>query len=197
MNIKRLFSYQQKNYLKKILRLEGVKNSDIIPYIKKALHSDIISVLDIGCGRLWENNPKSEDILFSLFDELRYEITGIDIFNECIAWRKKNGPRGKYLIMDARNLKNLPEKFDVVIAHHILEHFPKHESIALLNLIEKKALKQIIIGTPIGYTETEYAVKLHRNKHERHLCAWYPKEFKKRGYNVLKLKNVLLAIKNV
>lgn len=195
--IKKIIPASVKNAAKKLLGRDEAKNSDIIPYIRKNIKNDIITILDVGCGRLWDNNPKSEDILFSLFDSPQYKITGIDIFEDCISWRKKNGPAGEYLTMDAKNLKDLPSQFDVVIAHHILEHFPKDESVKLLELIEKKAGKQVIIGTPIGFTNTEYAVKLHNNENERHLCAWYPEEFEKRGYDVFKIKNVLLAVKNV
>ena len=195
--LKKHTPYFLKRFIKTLLGRQEIRNSDIIPFIKNNLIKNIVTVLDVGCGRLWDNNPKNEDILFSLFDSPRYKITGIDIFEDCILWRKKNGPIGDYLVMDARNLKDLQGQFDVVIAHHVLEHFFKEESISLLNLIEKKTLKQIVIGTPIGFTNTEYAVKLHNNENERHLCAWYPEEFEKRGYNVFKIKNVLLAVKNV
>ncbi len=197
-NIKKLMPAPIKRGIKKILGIEdSVRNSDIIPFIRKALRSDVVTVLDVGCGRLWEENLEKEDILFSVFSDSRFKITGIDIFEECIAWRKKHGPNGEYIVMDAKNLDKLPGQFDVVIAHRILENFPKDEGISLLDLIEKKALKQIVIGTPIGFTNTEYAVKLHNNENERHLCAWYPEEFEKREYDVFKIKNALLAVKNV
>jgi len=156
-----------------------------------------VTVLDVGCGKLWEGNSKSEDILFSLFADLRYKITGIDIFEECISWRKENGPPGVYLTMDAKKLRDLSGKFDLVIAHHILEHMNKEESQNLLEEMERKALKQVIIGAPIGFTNTEYAVTSHRNPYERHFCAWFPEEFERRGYQVYKIKNVFLAFKNV
>lgn len=161
------------------------------------MHGDIVTVLDVGCGKLWDNNPKSEDILFSCFDNQKYKITGIDIFSECIDWRKKNGPPGVYLTMDAKKLRDFAGKFDLVIAHHILEHMNKEESQNLLEEIERKALKQIIIGAPIGFTNTEYAVTLHRNPYERHFCGWFSEEFERRGYRVYKIKNVFLAFKNV
>ena len=195
--IKQIIPAPFKKIIKKILGREDVRNSDIIPYIKKSLRDDIVTVLDVGCGKLWEGNSKSEDILFSLFADLRYKITGIDIFEECISWRKENGPPGVYLTMDAKKLRDLSGKFDLVIAHHILEHMNKEESQNLLEEMERKALKQVIIGAPIGFTNTEYAVTSHRNPYERHFCAWFPEEFERRGYQVYKIKNVFLAFKNV
>lgn len=73
--------------------------------------------------------------------------------------------------MDARNLQNLQNSFDLIIAHHVLEHMDKKESKKVLQEIEKKAKKQIIIGAPIGFTDTDYAVTLHNNPYEHHLCA--------------------------
>lgn len=51
-------------------------------------------MFDIGCGKLWDNNPINEDILFSCFDNPKYKITGIDIFPQCIEWRKKRAEKG-------------------------------------------------------------------------------------------------------
>ncbi len=99
--------------------------------------------------------------------------------------------------MDARKLNLLTKRFDLVLAHHVIEHFPKEEGLILLNNIEKLAIKQIIIGTPIGFVDTEYAVALHNNEHERHLSGWKPRFFEKRGYKIYQDPNVFLAIKNI
>jgi len=194
--------YKILKFIKKILRNEkskkdSAKNSDVIPIILSNIRKDIVTVLDIGCGKLWDNNPRGEDILFSCFDNPKYKITGIDIFPECIDYRKRYGPRGDYLVMDVRSLQDLPNKFDLIIAHHVLEHMDKKESREILKEIEKKAKKQIIIGAPIGFTNTEYAVSLHNNPFELHRCGWKPEEFKQRGYSIHIIKNVFLAFKNV
>ena len=71
-------------------------------------------------------------------------------------------------------------------------------SVAVLEKIEKKAKKIILIGSPIGYVDTEYAVGLHHNNvYERHLSGWYPNEFIKRGYMVVNDPNIFLAFKKL
>ncbi|MBI3638559.1 hypothetical protein HY227_02340 [Candidatus Wolfebacteria bacterium] len=92
--IKKILPRSVKNLLKNNLGLGSARNSDVIPYIIKNLRPDIEAVLDVGCGKLWEGNDKKEDILFSVFGDSRYGITGLDISKECIDWRKKNGPNG-------------------------------------------------------------------------------------------------------
>lgn len=99
--------------------------------------------------------------------------------------------------MDVRNIQDLPNKFDLIIAHHVLEHMGKKESEEILQEIEKKAIKQVIIGAPIGFTNTEYAVSLHNNPFELHQCGWKPEEFEQRGYSIHIIKNVFLAFKDV
>jgi 2-polyprenyl-3-methyl-5-hydroxy-6-metoxy-1,4-benzoquinol methylase len=194
--VKKYIPNSIKTGIKNVLGMGLAKNSDVIPYIRKYLRDDIVTILDVGCGKIWEGNDKGEDILFSLFNDPRYKITGIDISNECINWRKINGPKGKYLVMDALDIDSLEDDFDLIIIHHVLEHFNKEESKALLGKIEDKAKKQIIVGTPIGFTNTEYGVLLHHNDRERHLCGWYPNEFEIRRFTVKKIKNALLAVKN-
>lgn len=66
--------YKILKFLKKILRNEKSKqdiarNSDVIPIILSNTRKDIVTVLDIGCGKLWDNNPRGEDILFSCFND--------------------------------------------------------------------------------------------------------------------------------
>jgi predicted SAM-dependent methyltransferase len=96
--------------------------------------------------------------------------------------------------MDAKEVKTLG-KFDVVICNHVIEHLEKNEGIKLLNDLESIG-KTIIIGTPVGYVDTEYNVKLHNNEFERHQCGWMPDEFKNKGYMIKIIKNSFMAIKN-
>ena len=162
------------------------RNSDFIPYIQACLRPDIVTVLDIGCGKLWDGNPPSEDYLLSVFSSPKFRVTGIDVFPECIEWRKKNGPLGEYICMDALEARSrLGRRFDLVIAHHVIEHFDKETSRKFVEDIESLALKQVIIGAPVGFTNTDYAVKLHGNEYERHKCGWIPEEFIAVGYSVV------------
>jgi len=161
------------------------RNSDFIPYIKSCQKADITTVLDIGCGKLWDNNPPSEDYLLSVFSSRDFKVTGIDIFQECIEWRRENGPHGKYFLMDALDAHSKLDRFDLVICHHVLEHFDKDTSRKLIEDIESLAIKQVIIGAPIGFTNTDYAVGLHGNEYERHKCGWTPDDFVDMGYSIV------------
>ena len=161
------------------------RNSDFIPYIQKCLRPEISTVLDIGCGKLWDGNPPTEDYLLSVFSSPRVRVTGIDIFPECIEWRKENGLPGEYICMDALSATKLGRKFDLVICHHVIEHFDKEVSRQFVREIENLATKQIIIGAPVGFTNTDYAVSLHGNENERHRCGWTPDEFISLGFNLV------------
>ncbi len=172
----------------------------IIPTIKRELRKDVITVLDVGCGKIWEDNPQSasEDLLLSCFGNKRYQVTGLDISEDCIASRKKLGkPKGEFFVMDARKLNSLTQRYDLVLAHHVIEHVTKEEGLTLLKNIEKLAIKQIIIGSPIGFVNTDYAVALHNNEYERHHSGWKPEFFEKRGYKIYKDANIFLAIKTI
>jgi SAM-dependent methyltransferase len=170
---------------RKIMPLVSPRNSDFIPHIRLCLRSDIATVLDIGCGKLWDGNPPSEDYLLTIFSSPKFCVTGIDIFPDCIDWRKENGPPGEYICMDALEACNLGRRFDLVICHHVIEHFDKETSRRLVANIESLATKQIIIDAPVGFTNTDYAVKLHGNEYERHKCGWTPDEFMAEGYSVV------------
>jgi hypothetical protein len=162
------------------------RNSDFIPYIQSCLRHDISTVLDIGCGKLWDGNPPSEDYLLTIFSSPKFHVTGIDIFSECVEWRRQNGPPGEYILMDALDAqKKLGRRFDLVICHHVIEHFDKETSLQFVKDIEKLATKQIIVGAPVGFTNTEYAVVLHGNEYERHKCGWTTDEFSALGYDLI------------
>lgn len=167
------------------------KNSDNIPHIRSLIPPDAHSILDVGCGMLYDGNPLSEDILHEVCRGRggRYEVTGIDAFPKCARWRDKNGPPGDYLVMDARDVRTLGRRFDVVICHHVIEHLPTDAGRRLLADLEGMFDRLLVVATPTGFVDTEYNVKLHRNELERHLCGWEPGKFRRRGYDVLEIKN--------
>ncbi len=180
---------------KKIFGNPSATAKDSIKYIRKKIPLNACTILDVGCGKLNDGNPRSEDILLTLFNDKKFQVTGIDGFSENIEWRKKIGPKGDYKLMDVRDIGKLNQKFDIVIAHHIIEHLQKDESMKLLETLEKMCTQLLIIGTPIGFVNTEYNVELHQNPLELHRCGWLPKEFEDRGYETIKIKNAFLAFK--
>lgn len=173
----------------------SARNSDIIPYIKSLIRLGVKTVLDLGCGQLYDGNTGEEDILISCFDSSDYEVLGIDLCPGCVSWRKANMKNGEYMVLDVREIRKL-EPRDLVLAHHVIEHLSKGDGYRLIFDMILKAKKQIIVGAPIGYTNTEYAVKLHNNEFERHISGWFPYEFRQLGFNVIEVKNVFVAEKH-
>ena len=187
--------------IEKLGRAHGLlpfpRNSDFIPAIRSCLKSNIVTVLDVGCGRLWESDPASDDYLLTLFSSPLFHVTGVDILPECVRWRQENGPPGEYVCMDALNIGKLDRKFDLVILHHVIEHFGKELARTLVLLAESLALEQVVVGAPIGFTDTAYAVSLHNNPYELHRSGWLPSEFVAMGYKVVYVfAGAFLAVKN-
>lgn len=172
---------------------DTARNSDNIPHIRALIPPDARSILDVGCGMMHGDDPLTEDILHEVCRGGRYEVTGIDAFPECVRWRERIGPPGDYRVMDARDVRTLGRRFDVVICHHVIEHLSKDDGRRLLDALEGMYDRLLVVATPIGFVDTEYNVRLHRNELERHLCGWEPGEFRRMGYDVLEIKNQFIA----
>lgn len=134
------------------------------------------SILDIGCGqgfpmKMIKNRMKVK------------KSVGVDLFRPYIEIGKKIKIHDQYIISDVRKLKFANRSFDVVLALQILEHLSKEDAWKLLDKIEKIAKKQIIISTPIGRM---YHPPVDNNKLQLHKSAFYPEEFEKRGYKIIK-----------
>lgn len=134
------------------------------------------SILDIGCGqgfpmKVIKNRMKVK------------KSVGVDLFKPYIEIGKKSKIHDQYVISDVRKIKFADKSFDVVLALQILEHLNKADAWKLLDKIEKVAKKQIIIATPIGKM---YHPPVDGNKLQLHKSAFYPEEFKKRGYNIIR-----------
>ena len=163
-------------------------NSDFFPFMKEALRPDVATVLDLGCGRLWEEFPTKEDYLLSVFSEAKFKVTGVDASEHCVEWRRKNGPHGTYLAKDVcEAARSIQQPFDLVIAHHVIEHLEKTKGLQLLEDIERIAARQVIIGSPVGFSNNQTSVDRRQNEFERHLSGWLPEEFVERGYRVLRI----------
>lgn len=171
------------------------RNGDNIPHIKGLVPPGAKSILDVGCGMLHDGNPPTEDILHALCIGKDYVVTGIDLSPECVRWRKNNGPHGEYMVMDARDVHTLRKRFDIVILHHVIEHLPKDDGRILLDTLEGMYGDLLVVATPTGFVDTEYNVRLHGNKLERHVSGWEIAEFRDRGYYIRQIKNQFLAFK--
>lgn len=75
-------------------------------------------ILDLGCG-------SGRAVKF--FFKEGFDVVGIDFSEEMLNLAKKNIPKGKFLLMDMRDLNFLKESFDAVWSHFSILHIPKKD----------------------------------------------------------------------
>ena len=120
--------------------------SGTLTHVSKWLPNDrTVPILDIGCG--------SGKLLF-MFQGLGYEnLTGVDLSPEQIQHARLHIDQALIVQGDVRDfLKDSIEKYGLICALDVIEHFRKEEIIPLLELIYE-ALKpggSLIIQTPNG-----------------------------------------------
>jgi len=135
------------------------------------------SILDIGCGQ----GLPMQLIKIRMRPK---ETVGVDIFKPYIEEAESKKIHDRYLIVDIRKKLPFKEKsFDVVIALQVLEHLDKKDAIDLLNKMEKIAKRQVIVATPIGHMKHP---EVDNNPYQVHKSEFYPQDFQKRGYKILK-----------
>lgn len=141
------------------------------------------SILDVACGlglpmQMIKMRMKVE------------RSVGVDIFEPYLKECKRRKIHTEYLKLDIRKLPFKNKSFDVVISLQVLEHLQKKEAWKVLDKMEKIAEKQVIVAMPIGEM---YHPAVDGNKHQLHCSAFYPEEFTKRGYKIIRMgrKNIL------
>lgn len=135
------------------------------------------SILDVGCG---QGLPMQ---MINRRMKVKRSV-GIDIYEPYLEELRRKRIHSEYIKMDIKNLKFKDKSFDVVIGLQVLEHLHKKDSWKVLKKMEKIAKKQIIVAMPIGKT---YHPAVDGNKHQLHLCGFYPAEFTKKGYKVIRM----------
>lgn len=134
------------------------------------------SVLDLGCG---QGKPMA---MIKFWRKIKYAV-GVDLYKPYIKEAKEYGLHDKYIISDVRKLEFKSKSFDLVLASHILEHLSKKDGWKLLEKMEKIAKKQVIVATPIG---KQYQPMYDDNILQEHQSCFFPEEFEKRGYKIIK-----------
>ena len=132
------------------------------------------TILDLGCG---QGKPM---ILIKMRMKVKKSV-GVDLFTPYLKEAKERKIHEEYIVSDIRKIEFKPKSFDIVLASHVLEHMPKRDAIKVLKKMEKIAKRQVIIATPIGEM---YHPAVDENIHQLHKSAFYPEEFKKRGYKI-------------
>lgn len=135
-----------------------------------------VSILDVGCGQGFPMKMIKNRMVVK-------KSVGVDLFKPYIEIGERLKIHNQYIISDVRKLKFANSSFDVVLALQILEHLRRKDVWKVLDKIEKISKKQIIISTPIGKM---YHPIVDDNKLQLHQSAFYPEEFEKRGYKIIR-----------
>lgn len=132
------------------------------------------TILDVGCG--------NGAFMYVFNKNRKFRATGVDIFEDDLEKAEKLKIYSKLIKQDITKLR-LPEKsYDTVIANHVIEHLTKKRGFKFLDNLERIAKEKVIIVTPLGFREQEAH---NGNLFQEHKSGWYPKDFSKRGYNVI------------
>lgn len=109
----------------------GPTRRKIISYMGQKLQEDKeYNILDIGCGTgQLLNDIKKE------FKDRKMKLIGIDFSTQMIKEAKKKNNSIDYKVMDVSRLKELGEKFDIILCTHSLPYYENQER-ALLSMRE-------------------------------------------------------------
>lgn len=147
--------------------------SDPLPWV---IDRNTKSILDLGCG---QGKPMAMIKLWRKIDT----ATGVELYRPYIKIAKEYKLHDKYIVKDVRKINFKPNSFDCVLASHVIEHLPEKDSWKLLDKMEKIARKQVVLATPIGEI---YQPMFDKNILQEHKSYFFPKQFEKRGYKVVK-----------
>lgn len=85
-------------------------------------------ILDLGCGM---GEP-----IFKFLVEKRFDVTGLDGSAKLLELARERFPAHRFIHQDIRNLK-LSEKYDAIIAWHVLFHLKPNEQRDVFQLIKQ------------------------------------------------------------
>lgn len=130
------------------------KRNKLIHYINTYLKKES-KILDMGCGT---------GIIMKKFQNLGFNICGIDKSSDAISFCKKRGLNNVKL-GDGNNIPFENEKFDIVIALDILEHVDD-DSLVLkeMNRVLKKGGKLIISVPAFKFLWTQHDIEVQHKR---------------------------------
>lgn len=141
--------------------------------VSRLFPKDCKTIVDLGCG--------NGEFMKFIVGNNSFDILGVEVFGNYIKFAKKLGIYKKIIVSDIVKYK-FTENYDVFFLSHVIEHLKKEEGNKLLDSVEKRANRRIIVVTPNGeYQQDEY----DNNPFQKHKSEWTPQDFKKRGYKVL------------
>ncbi len=141
------------------------------------IDSSCKTILDLGCGQGLQ--MKTIKIRFP-----EIHAVGVDLFKPYLDKCRRDNTHDEFKLADIRKLKLKNKSFDVVLAAQVLEHMSKKDACALLKKFEGWSKKWVIISTPIG--KAPYHTE-DGNPLQRHKTFFYPQEFEKLGYKIIRI----------
>lgn len=164
-----------KNFDKSLLEFKIWIVAQIDP-ICRVIDKSSGSILDVACGDGFQMR-----LIRSIWSP-KYAV-GVDLFKKYIVNAKRLKLHDRYAFSDVRKLKFPTKSFDIVLASQIIEHLPKKDGRKFIKDLEKIAKRQVIIATPNG---PMYHPAVDNNNLQLHLSHYYPEEFEKLGYKIVK-----------
>jgi len=146
-----------------------------LPSILDAMPLEFESLIDLGCGR------GIMGALCRIYRDPKH-LVGVDAHEPSVEFCTSFGLYDKCLVRDLRNLP-LPfrdDEFDVATCIEVVEHLPREAGDRLVDEIERIAHVTIISTPNVFSRQPEY----DENPNQRHLSRWFPRDFRKRGYRV-------------
>ena len=133
-----------------------------------------ITVLDIGCGN-------GEPMSF-INRHNQFKAVGVDVFKSYLDKCLERNIYNELLLCDIRALPLRDKSIDTILCLDVLEHLEKEEALLLITAMEKVAIKQVILATPLHhYQQSAY----DNNLYQEHKYIWHAAELKELGYKVI------------
>jgi SAM-dependent methyltransferase len=132
-------------------------------------------VLDVGCGQA------PPVLKAGIHPEC---FVGVDVHTPSLRQARNTWPDAAFVAASTREMHMLfrPKSFDVVVALDFIEHLPKDQGMAFLDLAERLASERVVIFTPNGFLKQK---PYDGNPWQEHISGYSVNEMQARGYRVI------------
>ncbi len=130
------------------------------------------TVLDVACG-------PGNITQYLLNNSTGLKILGIDAAENMIQLAKESVPNANFKLLDCRNIKNLHQKFDIIVFGFCFPYISKKESVQLINdaydSLNKSGL--LYISTMVGDYDTDSGFKTSSDGKNRMFIHYHNPEY--------------------
>ena len=177
----RIVETKKQNRREQIIdHLEDIRHKEYLELIARAIIEKFAPkrVLDVGCGR---------GDLVAIFKNWGIEAYGIDALDPSITKSFREDIKDRVFVADAEALPFKEESFDLVIAHHVIEHLHNPEQFILeARRVLKRGGTVFIVTTisPLGLTKLWRILRLQKEPTHisLHARSFWEKTFEKLGF---------------